>query len=265
MKLTHTKSEKPISGLGTISVGNKTFTIDLTYKDSKGREKEGKFTFKHSELPEGLPEGYELKSGKEYFVNISSDESTLRDIRPASGSFRLRCTDFARTDDDDFFILLGEGDYGPYSKFIANLTVQSGPHKGVVYPLYLPLTSGDRHRFNPDDDGMIELTGNPEKSAAIRMLFNFATYSGLADLDLEFPMDGDEPDYDPQLLLDILCKAVKKQKQDFTGLVSKGYIEALAELDDDTVSDNEPESAEEAEEEKPKKNGKHKKNWDEEE
>lgn len=269
MKRIKTKNEKPISGIGVVQTGEKSFTIDLEYDDGK----EKKFTFKFADLPETHPEGWMPKPGKEYWAKISANGQELQDIRPAKGTFELRSLGIAETSDGDYFIHLKEGTYGPYSQFIVNLEVQKGVNKGIVYPLYLPLTSGDKCRFEADDDGLFTVTGNPDKSKSVAMLFDFVEYAGLTDIDIEFPMDGDEPSEDLQDILDALNRPLRKQKRVFTGLVENGYVKSITELDE--ADEPEPEDAEpdekpakksakaepeEEPEEKPKK--RNKPNWD---
>lgn len=267
MKLTKTKFEKPITGTGIVKVGEKSFTILLNFKDSKG-EQEEKYTFKLADLPENLPDGWELKSGKSYFASISTDGSKLLGIRPAKGLFRVRCIDLSETKDGEYLVVERSGDYGPYSQFVPLLTVQTGPNKGIDYPIYLPYASGDTRRFAPGDDGLMEVRGNPEKSRPIAQLFEFVTYTGIADLDLEYPVDGDDPDDDPQSVLEVIHKAIRKQKQDFNILVENGYVKSMSELDDDgetdTVPDDEKEAEEKEEEEENKKPApaKKKPKWD---
>lgn len=265
MKFVRTKFEKPITGTGVVKVGEKTFTINLEYKDEKGNVQEDKFTFKLSDIPETLPDGWEPKSGKEYFVSVSADGGTLLNIRPAKGTFTVRCDNLSETKDGDYLLLQREGQYGPYSQFVPLLTVQDGPHKGIDYPIYLPYSSGDTARF-ANEDGLMAVVGNPEKSKPIAALFDWITYTGIADMEIPYPEDDDEPNDDPQEILGTLHKAVKKAKQKFTLLVENGYPKALSEIDEDDepAEKDEPAESEPADEvdEKPK-DKKKKPKWDE--
>lgn len=240
MKTNKSVYEKPISGCGVLKLGEKTFTIDLTYKDEKKREHDEKVTFKVSDLPDDLPDGWTLENGKEYFVTVSADFSTLLNIRPAKGTFLVRCIAFSEAKDDsgDYFINAKVGDFGPYTQFVPLLTVRKGRHEGIDYPLYLPYSSGNKMRLVCGDGGLMEVTGDPEKSKAIANLYDFLTYSGVIEQDIEYPTDDDgEPNDDPQEVLDVLFRAVKKAKRDFVLLVEGGYPKSMAEAEDNVVEE----------------------------
>lgn len=273
MKTRKPKFEKPITGVGPVKVAERSFTIDLTYKDEKGREQEDKFTFKLADLPEELPDGWQPKSGKAYFASISADGGTLLNIRPAKGTFTVRCIDFSQKD-GEYLVIARTGDYGPYSQFVPLLTVRDGDNEGIQYPLYLPYSSGDKARLVCGDGGLMEVVGDPEKSKAIASLFDFLEYTGVIEQDIEYPTDDDgEPNDDPQEVLDTLFRAVKKAKRDFTLLVENGYPKAMSEAEDvetESEPDDEPEEkpakkstkATEPDEEVEEKPKKKKPNWD---
>lgn len=239
----HTTSyDKPISGVATVTVGRKSFTISLTYKDSKDRTKTEDLEFGQDELPEDLPDGWQLKDGKKYFVAVSSDMDKLLTIRPAKGTYEFTCSGIAKTrNGEDFFVNERTGDYGPFAQFVANLMVTKGPDKGIIYPHYLPLSSGDRMRFVPENDGTMGIAGNPEKSRPIANLYDWVEKTGLDDPDSppKYPTDDDdEPSTDPQDILAVLDKEVRKRKRIFMGMVELGYIKSLGDADDDPDPDD---------------------------
>jgi len=244
MRFTKTTFEKPITGCGIAKVGEKSFSLNVSYKNEKGKFEEETFTFKKNDLPESLPEDFEIESGKKYFASISSDGKQLLNIRPAKGTFKVKCTEFSETKDGDILIIKKTGDYGVYYQFVPLLTVQSGNAKDIVYPVYLPLGSEDKPRFACGEDGTFEIKGDPEKSKAIQALYDFLTYTGVADMAVKYPMDGDEPNDDPQAVLGTLLKAIRKQNVTFTILVADGYVKAMAE-DEDTITEDEPDDEEE--------------------
>lgn len=279
MKTRKTSFEKPLAGVGKVTLGEKTFTINLTYRTGKGDETETeKLTFKYSDLPEGLPDGWELKTGKEYFASASHDGTKLLNIRPAKGTFQVRCVSFSenRNDSGDYLVVVRDGEYGKYSQFVPLLTVQKGPHTGIDFPIYLPYGSeGRTPRLGCDDNGLMTLDGDVTKSRGIALLQDFLIYTGVYEEDIQYPMDGDEPDYDPQAVLRVLHKAVKRAKQDFIVLVENGYPKSLAELEDepepsdeaDTVSDEdekEPVTERKAVKEEAGPYSKSKRQWDDE-
>lgn len=272
MKTRKSNFEKPLTGTGKVTIGEKTFTLNLTYKT--GKDKSGdpiteteKFTFKKSELPDTLPDGWELSAGKDYFASVSADGSKLLNIRPAKGTFQVRCSSFSEKDEGDILLIVQEGQYGPYSQFVPLLTVQKGPHKGIQYPLYLPYGSDGKSRFVAGDDGNMEIVGNPDKSKGVAMLFDFLTYTGIIEREIEFPLDGDEPDDDPQSVLGTLLREIKKAKQDFLILVENGYPKSLTELEEeptDTVSHDDDEAEKTGAEAVKEEVKKPKRKWDEE-
>lgn len=268
MKTRKPKFEKPITGCGIVKVAEKSFTIDLTYKDEKGREQEDKFTFKLSDLPEDIPDGWQPKSGREYFASISNDGSTLLGIRPAKGTFTVRCISFSERD-GEYVVINRTGDYGPYSQFVPLLTVRKGEHEGINYPLYLPYSSGEKARLVCGDSGLMEVVGDPEKSRAIANLFDFLTYTGVIEEDIEYPTVDGEPDDDPQSVLDALFSAVKHAKRDFVLPVENGYPKSMAEAEDEGEPEPEEKPAkkhaqvtDEADKEPEEKPKKRKPNWD---
>lgn len=261
MKTRKNTYEKPLSGTGKVKVGEKSFTIDLTYRVDKDKFEEEKFTFKLADLPDNLPDGWEIINGKEYFASVSADGSKLLNIRPAKGTYVVRCTNFSEKDEGDFLILTKDGQYGPYSQFVPLLTVQKGPNKGIDYPFYLPYASGDRTRLACGDGGLMEVVGDPEKSKPVAALYDFLTYTKVIEEEIEYPMDGDDPDDDPQAVLGVLLKSIRKAKADFLVLIENGYPKSLAEVEDDSVPDTDPDEkvTEPEKEEKPAKKSKH--NW----
>lgn len=235
--------EKPITGCGTAKVGEKSFTLNLSYKDAKGKIEEETFSFKKTDLPESLPENFEIESGKKYFASITTDGKKLMNIRPAKGTFKVKCTGFSETKDGDILVVKRNGDWGEYFQFVPLVTVQSGNAKGIEYPIYLPLGSEGKPRLTYNDDGLMVVVGDPDKSKSIQALYDFLTYTGVVEVDINYPVDGDEPDNDPQAVLGTLFKAIKKQNKVFTVLIADGYVKAMAE-DEDVVEDDEPDDDE---------------------
>jgi len=240
--------DKPITGCGIAKVGEKSFTLALSYKNAKGKVEEDTFSFKKNDLPDTLPEQFEIESGKKYFASITTDGKQLLNIRPAKGTFKVKCVKFSETKDGDILVVKRNGDYGEYFQFVPLVTVQSGNAKGIDFPTYLPLGSDGKPRLTYNDDGLMVVMGDPDKSKAIQALYDFLTYTGVADVDINYPVDGDSPDDDPQAVLGTLFKAIRKQNKVFTILVADGYVKAMAE-DEDVMED---EDGDEEEEVKPK-------------
>lgn len=239
MKFTKPKFERPITGVGKAKVGTKSFSlVDLTFRDDKGNTNEDTFSFKLSDLPEDLPDGFEIANGKDYFASITSTGDSLLNIRPAKGTFTVACSEFSETKDGDILVLERTGKFGTYHQFVPLLTVTKGAYKGINFPLYLPFGSDGKCRLVCGDTGLMEVVGNPDKSRGVSQLFDFLTFTGVADLNIKYPMDGDEPDNDPQAILNTLLKAVRKAGQEFTILADAGYVKAMAELDDVAVDDD---------------------------
>lgn len=256
------ESNKPRNGVGKVALGEKSFTLSLTFKNKEGEViDQDKFTFKYTDLPEDIPDEWEMKSGKEYLATISADGSKLIAIRPAKGSFVFVSRDFARNDEGDFKILEKEGQWGPYLEFIPLLTVDEGPNKGINYPLYLILGNKDKLKLTHGENDLMETTLPDKPKGNAAMFRDYLEYTKVYEEDIPYPMDGDEPDDDPQAILTALLKVVKKQKARFQGMVENGYPKSLAEVEDETEPESEQEKAEVAEEKPAKKNGKHK--WDE--
>lgn len=237
MKSVKPKFERPITGVGVVKLGKSTFSVEVAYKNEKGKDDSESFQFKMKDLPEDLPEGFELKNGKSYWFNIRADGSAINNIRPAKGVFKVKCVGMATKEDDrgneEFVVLEKKGDFGAYKQIVANLVVQEGDAAGTVFPQYLPFGSenskGDwTYRFAPDEDGNFTVVGNPDKSKNVAALFDFVQYTGLGDVELPFPDTEDEQD-----VLEVLHKAIRKQKKVFSLIVENGYTKSMTSADDD--------------------------------
>lgn len=249
MKFTKPKFEKPITGVGKAKVGTKSFSLAMSYKNEQGGMEEDVFSFKLADLPKDLPDGFEVVNGKDYFASITSTGDALLNMRPAKGTFTVACSEFSETKDGDILVLERTGKFGTYHQFVPLLTVTKGAYKGTNFPLYLPFGSDGKCRLVCGETGLMEVVGNPDKSRGVAQLFDFLTFTGVADLNIKYPMDGDEQDDDPQAILNTLLKAVRRAGQEFTILADAGYIKAMAELDDVAVDED---VEDEEEEVKPK-------------
>lgn len=240
MRFSKPKYQKPVTGVGVFKLGKNRFSVDVQFKDAKGNEDSENFSFQLSDLPEDLPETFELKNGSSYFWNIRADGSAINSARPAKGMFSVVCTGIAKDDKDNFLVMEKLGQYGKYWQIVANLVVTDGNATDIVFPLYLPFAgtdsrSGDRFdRFVADDDGNFTIVGSPDKSKAVAQLFDFIEYAGLSDVEIPFPDSDDEQD-----VLAVFSKALRKGKHEFMIIVEKGYVKSMASINDDESDDDE--------------------------
>lgn len=258
MKVTKKSGEKGITGIAVVKTGDKGFTFVMKSGDHEGE----KYPFKVKDMPDNLPEDFILENGKEYFVSLNADADEIRAIRPSRGFHVVRCTDLARTQDEDFLIIERTGEYGKYYQFVSQLAIQGGKYDGIIVPLYLPMGGDgeDKKKMQDDGDGNITLVGSLEKSRAFSQLYDFWVYALGEETDVAY-------DEDDQELLGNLLRAVLKKKQKFGVTLDGGYVKSLSALDD-VVEDADDDVSDDEEEKAPKKSSKSKKpvdNDDEEE
>lgn len=234
MKLKKNEFKKPLAGVGLVKLGKSSFTVELTYKNESWKDETDTFQFKNDAIPESLQDVFGLKNNKSYFFNIRADGSAINDIRPAKGMFKAKCLGLHTNDDGEFVVIEKSGTYGKYWKFIADLQITSGEYKGIIFPLYLPLGSEDpksgeiNSKFRADDDGYIDLYGDPDKSMPFKMLLKFMICTGLMATNIRYPEDDEM-----QSVLKAISKTIKKQDKSFSMSVAEGYPDALSELDED--------------------------------
>lgn len=261
--------EKPTSGVGVVKLGKSTFSVDLEYSTGKNK-KTGKYeydteTFKFNldvlEELDFLPEDFELKNGKSYFMSIKTGTEEILQLRPASGFYPVKFAGLAHSRDKDgdidpheILITEGDGEYGKFWQFVAELEVTDGPNAGIKYPVYLPLASEDsktgepRYKFYMDDGKFVVMRG-PKSGEKVKMLDDLIQLSGIAEY--SFKMDNDE-EYEVQDVLAMIEKAGKKMGNTFSMLVEKGYPKTLT-ADENAETDEIVEDVEEEVEEKPVK------------
>lgn len=251
MKFSKPKYQKPITGVGVFKLGKTSFSVDVQFKDAKGNDDSENFSFKLSDLPEDLPESFDLRNGVSYFWNIRADGSAINNVRPAKGTFNVVCDGVTKDDKDNYQVIERTGDFGKYWQVVVNLRVVDGNAAGILFPCYLPFASeykGERQeRFVDDGEGNLTIVGNPDKSRAIAQLFDLIEYAGLADTEIPFPDSEDEQD-----VLAVFSKALRKAKKKFMLIVEKGYIKSMASVDDtdeDAEDDEEIETDEDEVEE----------------
>jgi hypothetical protein len=237
-----------LTGVGTVALGKSTLSFDLEYKNDKGKMDSEHFSFKHSDIPDDLPDGFKMKNGKEYWFNIRADGSQINNIRPASGTFKVHASGVAKDQEGkEFSVIEKTGDYGAYCQFVVDLEVLEGSNTGITYPLYLPLSNTNKGtvqlKFGPDDEGNLSPMGNPEKSANIRRLFDFIICSGLVDVTMPWK---DEYVDDVQLFLKAFDKAIRKLDVTFELKAKNGYPDYMGSIE---TEDEEVETEEEVEDE----------------
>jgi hypothetical protein len=244
VKFSRPKYQKPVTGVGVFKLGKTSFSVDVHYKDAKGNDESENFSFKLSDLPEDLPETFELRNGGQYFWNIRADGSAINSVRPAKGTFNVVCDGVTKDEKDNYQVIERTGDFGKYWQVVVNLRVVDGNAAGILFPCYLPFASeykGERQeRFVDDGEGNLTIVGNPDKSRAIAQLFDLIEYAGLADIEIPFPDSEDEQD-----VLAVFSKTLRKAKKKFMLIVEKGYIKSMASIDD--ADDEEVEDEEEIE------------------